>query len=101
MTYYAVAKVKLKDDGWVPAYIENVTALVHKHGGKYLARTPQLEQLEGDTEKPDVFVILEWPSKEAAEAFYHDPAYKPYLDSRIAGSDSEFTILAGEDAMAS
>lgn len=99
MTYYAVAKVTVKDDAWIPSYIEAVTALVHKHGGKYLARTANLEQLEGQHDAPNVFVIIEWPSKEAAEGFYNDSAYKPHLDSRIAGSDSEFTLVAGEDMM--
>ena len=100
MTYYAVAKVTLKDDAWVPAYLETVTALVHKHGGKYLARTPNMDQIEGQHPAPNVFVIIEWPSKEAAEAFYNDPEYKPHLDKRIAGSDSEFTLVAGEDMAA-
>ena len=100
MTYYAVAKVTLKDDAWVPSYLETVTALVHKHGGKYLARTPNMDQIEGQYPAPNVFVIIEWPSKEAAEAFYNDPEYKPHLDARIAGSDSEFTLVAGEDMAA-
>ena len=100
MTYYAVAKVTVKDDGWIPAYREAVTGLVHKHGGKYLARTATMTQLEGDNPPPNVFVIIEWPSKEAAEAFYNDPEYKPHLDNRLAGSDSEFTLIAGEDMMA-
>ncbi len=97
MSYYAVAKVTVKDDSWVPSYLEAVTALVHQHGSKYLARTPNIEQLEGQHDAPNVFVIIEWPSKEAAEAFYHDPEYQPHLDNRLAGSDSEFTLVAGED----
>ena len=101
MSYYAVAKVTVKDDAWIPAYIETVTALVHQHGGKYLARTSNIEQLEGQAESPDVFVIIEWPSKEAAEAFYHSEEYKPQLENRIAGSQTEFTLVAGEDLMAS
>ena len=100
MAYYAVAKVTVKDDAWIPSYIETVTALVQQHGGKYLARTSNMDQLEGEQAAPDVFVIIEWPSKEAAEAFYNDPAYKPHLEKRIAGSDSEFTLVAGEDLMA-
>ena len=63
MTYYAVAKVTVKDDAWIPSYIETVTDLVHRHGGKYLARTSTIDQLEGEHDAPDVFVIIEWPSK--------------------------------------
>lgn len=100
MTYYAVAKVTVNDDNWVAAYLQAVTPLVHKHGGKYLARTPNIDQLEGPNAAPDVFVIIEWPSKESAEAFYRDPAYKPHLENRLAGSNSEFTLVAGEDTAA-
>jgi hypothetical protein len=39
MKYYAVVEVAVTDDSWVADYLPNVTALVHKHGGKYLART--------------------------------------------------------------
>ena len=97
MTYYAVAKVTVTDDSWVEAYLPVVTALVEKHGGKYLARTMTMDQLEGDQEPPDVFVIVEFPSKDLAKAFYDDPEYSPFLKNRLAGSKSEFTLVAGED----
>ncbi|MGI9415580.1 MAG: DUF1330 domain-containing protein, partial [Hyphomicrobiales bacterium] len=61
MTYYAVVRVTLIDDSWVEEYLPAVTALVHKHGGNYLARTMTMERLEGETELPSVFVIIEWP----------------------------------------
>ncbi len=100
MTYYAVVRVKITDDSWVEEYLPAVTALVHKHGGKYLARTRTMERLEGDTELPSVFVIIEWPSKEAAQKFYADSEYKPYLEKRLAGAENDFVLVAGEDIAA-
>lgn len=97
MKYYAVVRVKLIDDSWVEEYVPAVTALVHKHGGKYLARTMTMERVEGDAELPSLFVVLEWPSKEAAQAFYSDPEYQPYLQSRLAGAENDFVLVAGED----
>lgn len=97
MKYYAVVRVTLIDESWVEAYLPAVTALVHKHGGKYLARTKTMERLEGGTELPSVFVIIEWPSKEAAQAFYADPEYRPHLEKRLAGAQNEFVLVAGED----
>jgi len=97
MKYYAVVRVKLIDDSWVEEYVPAVTALVHKHGGKYLARTMTMERVEGDVELPSLFVVLEWPSKEAAQAFYSDPEYQPYLQSRLAGAENDFVLVAGED----
>lgn len=33
----------------------------------------------------------------AAEAFYESAEYRPYREARIAGSHSEFFLVAGED----
>jgi uncharacterized protein (DUF1330 family) len=97
MKYYAVVEVAVTDDSWVADYLPIVTALVHKHGGKYLARTMTMEKIEGSRELPTVFVVIEWPSKEAAMAFYEDPEYQPHLQARLAGSHSEFALIAGDD----
>lgn len=97
MKYYAVVEVAVTDDSWVADYLPIVTALVHKHGGQYLARTMTMEKVEGSRELPTVFVVIEWPSKEAAMAFYEDPEYQPHLQARLAGSHSEFALIAGDD----
>ena len=97
MKYYAVVQLNISDDSWMADYMPNVTTLVEKHGGSYLARTMTMERVEGSGELPNAFIIIEWPSKEAATAFYSDPAYQPYLQSRLAGSSAEFVLVAGED----
>ena len=97
MKYYAVAEIDITDPSWIPAYVEQTTRLVEERGGRYLARTPKVEKLEGEREPAQIHLIIEWPSKEAAEAFYDSQAYKPYLDSRRKGSRGEFVLVAGED----
>jgi len=97
MKYYAVAEIDISDRSWVSAYVKNVTPMVERYGGRYLARTPRVEKLEGDRNPPQIFLIIEWPSKEAVEAFYHSDEYKPYLESRKKGSQGEFLLVAGED----
>lgn len=56
-----------------------------------------IEKIEGQRKKPQIVVIVEWPSKEAAEAFYSSDEYKPYLQSRKEGARNEFLLVAGED----
>lgn len=87
----------MTDDSWVEEYLPAVTALVHKHRGEYLARTTSMERVEGNAELPDVFVVIAWPSREAAESFYNDPEYRPYLQARLAGADNDFVLVAGKD----
>jgi uncharacterized protein (DUF1330 family) len=82
MKYYAVAEINITDPGWIHEYVEHTTRLVEKHGGRYLARTPHLEKIEGDRPPSQISLIIEWPSKEAAMAFYDSEAYKPHRESR-------------------
>ena len=73
------------------------TELVEQRGGRYLARTPQIHKIEGQRTPPQIFSIIEWPSKEAAEAFYASDEYKPYLERRRNGARNKFVLVAGED----
>ncbi|MDP6342453.1 MAG: DUF1330 domain-containing protein [Alphaproteobacteria bacterium] len=100
MKYFAVVSLNVKDDSWIESYLPNVTELVNKHGGNYISRTQTFERIEGEGADPDIYVLIEWPSKEAALAFYQDPDYQPYLQSRLAGADSNFFLVAGEDIAA-
>ncbi len=97
MKYYAVVEIEITDRNWVAAYVENVTRLVEQHGGRYLARTSKIEKIEGQRKLPQVLVIIEWPSQEAAKDFYESDEYRPYRQSRIAGARNEFLLVAGED----
>jgi uncharacterized protein (DUF1330 family) len=97
MKYYSVAELNVTDRAWVHGYVQNVTPMVERHGGRYLARTNNIERLEGSASNPHVFLIIEWPSREAAMAFYESEEYAPYLKRRLAGSRGEFVLVAGED----
>jgi uncharacterized protein (DUF1330 family) len=95
--YYSVAELDITDRSWTRAYVEVVTKMVERYGGRYLARTNNIERMEGERKNPDLFLIIEWPSKEAANSFYESEEYKPFLESRRKGSVSEFVLVAGED----
>ena len=97
MKCYAVAEIEITDPGWVPAYVEETTPLVERFGGRYLARTPKAESLEGERPAPQVFLLIEWPSEEAARSFYESEEYRPHREARRAGSKGEFFLVAGED----
>ncbi len=100
MSYYAVVFVTPKSEAWIPDYLAAVGPLVAKHGGKYLARTSSHERLEGEDPSPGLIVLIEWPSKESAEAFYRDPAYQPHLQARLSGAACDFFIVEGKDNFA-
>jgi uncharacterized protein (DUF1330 family) len=97
MRQYMIAELDVTDPGWVRDYVASVTPMVERHGGRYLARTPRIERIEGEREPGQVCVLVEWPSREAADAFYDSEEYRPYRESRRSGARNEFFIVAGED----
>lgn len=97
MKYYTVAEFEINDYHWVKAYVQEVTKLLERFGGRYLARTSNFEKIEGERNPPQIFLIIEWPSKEAAIEFYESDEYRPYLQSRKEGASTEMFLVAGED----
>ena len=66
MKYYAVAEIDITDRNWVGDYVKNVTRLVERAGGRYLARTSRIET------KPSTS-RLSWPD----ERYYTGAEEKP------------------------
>ncbi|WP_394155405.1 DUF1330 domain-containing protein [Loktanella salsilacus] len=100
MAYYSVPDVTPTDDAWIPDYLPTANARVAAHGGKYIARTTNHEQVEGEPQDAGVRIIIEWPSKDAAQAFMADVAYSPHLAARTAGSVSHHYLIEGKDDLA-
>jgi uncharacterized protein (DUF1330 family) len=98
MTVYVIADIKVKDSAWIPEYAAAVHDIVHKHGGKYLARSANVKTLEGKPLDTTLIAILQFPSEEAAKAFTTDPAYAPYGKMRQEGSESRFQLIDDTDA---
>jgi uncharacterized protein (DUF1330 family) len=97
MKHYTVAELDLTKRGWAREYVTNVTPMVERRGGRYLARTTTIEKIEGERAAPQMFLIIEWPSKEAADEFYASEEYRPYREARLAGARNELFLVAGED----
>jgi uncharacterized protein (DUF1330 family) len=97
MKHYCIAELEITDPSWVLSYVKNVTKLVEQRGGRYLARTSHIEKLEGERKPPQFFLIIEWPSREAANAFYESEEYRPYRQSRREGAKNELMLIPGED----
>ena len=97
MKHYTIAELDITDPSWVRDYVARTTEMVERHGGRYLARTTDFEKMEGDRPAAQIYLLIEWPSKEAGLAFYESDEYRPLLESRLAGSRGEFVLVAGED----
>lgn len=100
MAYYSVLDVTPTSEDWIPNYLPTANGLVAKHGGKYVARTANHEQVEGERQDAGLRIIIEWPSKEAAKAFMNDPEYAPHLKARTEGSVSHHFLIEAKDDLA-
>jgi len=94
MPAYMIADIELQDAERYRDYVEHVPALIEKHGGKYCVRGGQSEVLEGSW-VPARLIVLEFPDRAAALAFYNDPLYEPYKRLRRSISDSDVVIAEG------
>ncbi len=97
MTVYVIADVKVTDDSWIPDYAANVHEIVHKHGGKYLARSANITTVEGEGLDTTLVALIQFPSMEAVQAFADDPEYEPYAESRQRGSVSRLHVIDDTD----
>ena len=97
MKHYTVAELEVTDPAWVGDYVNDVTPMVERRGGRYLARSIQVEQIEGERKPPPIVMIIEWDSREAADEFYESEEYRPYREARRAGARNSFLIVTGED----
>jgi uncharacterized protein (DUF1330 family) len=95
--HYTVAMIYISDNKWVRRYAKEVTAMVERFGGRYLARTGAAEQFEGSGERPSVFLLIEWSSREAAHSFYSSSEYQEHLAARLRGSSGCNWLVPGED----
>ena len=67
-------------------YAKRAPALIAENGGRYRCMRGAVEQLEG---KPDnrKIVVSEWPSMEAAKAFWDSPDYQELKSLREGAAE--------------
>ena len=94
MTAYLIADVTITNPEGYAAYRPLAAASVAKHGGRFVARGGAVESLEGDW-SPSRIVILEFPSMDAARAWYNSPDYQEALKVRRANSTGQVILVEG------
>ena len=97
MPCYWIARAKVADPIAYKRYTDLVPAILSRHGAKVLTRGAQHETLEGP-DHFERFVVLEFPSMEAARACFHSPEYVAAAAFRRSGAgQNELTIADAGD----
>jgi len=95
---YILAEVAVPDQEAYrdSGYMGMAQAAVAAHGGRYLVRGGDPKVLEGEG-VPDRIVILEFPSRAAAERFYNSEHYAPARVVRNKVSKARMVLLEEYD----
>ena len=96
MKAYVIAAETVKDEAMFAAYRKEVPATIASFGGQFIARGGQLSILEGEWPHPRL-VIIEFPSRAAAEGWYGSPEYQKSLPLRLNSTVGNLIIVDGTD----
>ena len=94
MAVYVVSLIDITDADGMRQYQANYPALVEAYGGSYLARGGKVEALEGCWNH-DRLVVMSFPDREAALAWYHSPEYRPYIETRQRFGRATLLVVDG------
>jgi len=94
MPAYAVIDVHATDEERAARYRERSGPSVEKHGGRFLARGGALDVLEGDW-NPGRLVVIEFPSTDAARAWYESDDYMEARAIREGAGTWNMVVVEG------
>ena len=94
MSAYVVVDIDVKDQEAYEEYRRLVPPLIEKFGGRYIVRGGEITPGEGEWDLHRV-VILEFPSKEQAQALFSADEYAPVAAIRHKAANSKTFIVEG------
>ena len=94
MTAYAVAHMRQVTMGPpIVEYLRRIDATLAPFGGRFLVHGGEAEPVEGNW--PGHLIVIGFPSRGQARAWYHSDAYQQILALRTDNSSSDVIIADG------
>lgn len=94
MSAYIVSRVKILNREPMQRYMQEAPATVAAFGGRYLVRGNDVRALEGAWEH-ERMVVVEFPDKTAALAWYESDVYRPLRELRQANAETVILLAEG------
>jgi len=94
MKAYLVLDLTVRDMNGFRKYIAEIPTCIAKHSGHYIVRGDRPTVIEGDW-KPERVVIIEFPTRDKAEAFLADPDIQDLFNIRHATTTSRLLLVDG------
>ncbi len=96
MSAYIIGSITITDPERYRAYAKHTPRVIAEHGGRFLVRGGEKSILEGPAD-PRRVVVIEFPDRAAAEAFYTSANYSKILGIRQSASEGSLMIVDGFD----
>lgn len=97
MPAYVIALVDVHDAVAYEHYRAKVPGCVAAHGGRFLVRGGAQAALEGDWPASRT-VVVEFPDRATAMAFYHSADYQAIVPLRQAAATGRMIVVDGVEA---
>ena len=94
MSSYILAMVDVINWEQYKKYMQLTPAVIEQYGGRFLTRGGRMDVLEGSMDDRRM-VLLEFPTYEDAQAFYHSPEYQAAKQVREGAAEGTFIALEG------
>ena len=88
-----IARIDVTDPEEYAIYAGQTVALAEKFGGRYLVKGGPQQVVEGTA--PTRHVIVEFPSRAAAERWFTSPEYQRILPIALRASTRDVVIVEG------
>jgi len=94
MAAYLIVNTNVRDTEAYKEYMQKVTPLIAKFGGKYLVRGGPFAVLEGKW-RPTRLVVIEFADRAAIDAWYASPEYAPLIPLRQRAAETDLIVVDG------
>jgi uncharacterized protein (DUF1330 family) len=94
MKAYVVVQETVKDEAMFTEYRNQVVPTLKEFGATFVVRGGNMTIVEGEWPHPRL-VIIEFPSRAAAENWYNSPAYQKILPLRLKSALGNLVIVDG------
>jgi uncharacterized protein (DUF1330 family) len=91
---YLIGQITITNPEAYALYASQVPETIAAFGGKYLVRGGHATQLEGQPQG-ERNVVIEFPSRERAEAWYSSDAYQSIINHRLNNATGSLAVVDG------
>jgi len=92
---YIIGQIDVTNPQQYGEYAKQSPDIIAKHGGRFLARAGRTVTLEGPAARSRV-VIIEYPSFDAAQAWFNSPEYQKIKKMREGAANAQFIAVEGQ-----